>query len=69
MVNSGTYDVVYSKIGYYPQTILVSISSGVITTQDVQLVPLPPFDLTVNVLEQGTATPIIAAYVLLQAPL
>jgi hypothetical protein len=68
MANSGTYDVVYSKIGYYPQTILVSISSGVITTQDVQLVPLPPFDLTVNVLEQGTATPIIAAYVLLQAP-
>jgi choice-of-anchor B domain-containing protein len=68
MVNSGTYDVVYSKVGYYTQTIPVSISTGVITTQDVQLVAIPPFDLTVNVLEQGTAAPIIAAYVLLQTP-
>jgi len=69
MVDSGTYDVVYSKIGYYPQTIPVSISTGSITTQDVQMVPIPPYNLTVNVLEQGTATPIIGANILLQAPL
>lgn len=69
MVDSGTYNVVYSKVGYYPQTISVSMSTGVITTQDVELVPIPPYSLTVNVLEQGTASPIIDANILLEAPL
>ena len=58
MAVAGTYDVYYNKLGYYPQTISVSLTNGVITTQDVQLVAIPPYNLTVNVLEEGTNLPI-----------
>lgn len=58
MANGGTYDVTYSKIGYYPQTISTTIVNGVITTQDVQLVPIPPFTLDITVLEEGTNNPL-----------
>ena len=61
MAASGTYDVTYFKVGYFPQTITTTINSGVITTQDVQLVPIPPFTLTVNVYEFGSTTPIDGA--------
>ena len=33
----GTYDVEYSKVGYFPQTISVNLVNGIITTQDVVL--------------------------------
>lgn len=58
MANGGTYDVTYSKIGYYPQTISTAIANGVVTTQNVQLVPIPPFTLNITVLEEGTNNPI-----------
>lgn len=61
MAASGVYDVTYFKVGYFPQTISTTINSGVITTQDVQLVPIPPFTLTVNVFEFGSTTPIDGA--------
>ena len=66
---AGTYDVTYSKVGYYSQTITVTISSGVITTQDIQLVPIPTFNLTVNVLDMTSGTPVDAANVRLEANL
>tara|TARA_B110000046_G_scaffold186014_1_gene231374 strand:- start:4226 stop:6571 length:2346 start_codon:yes stop_codon:yes gene_type:complete len=46
---SGTYNVTYSKVGYEPQTISVSISQGDVSAQDVQLVPIEPFGLTIKV--------------------
>jgi choice-of-anchor B domain-containing protein len=51
---AGNYTVSYTKVGYFPQTVNVTISQGIITIQDIQLVPIPPFNLTVNVVEVGT---------------
>ena len=67
IVAGGTYDVTYFKVGYFPQTISVTITNGVITAQNVQLVPIPPFNLTVNVLEEGTNNPIDGANISLEA--
>ncbi len=61
IVNAGVYDVTYSKVGYFPQTISVSLSNGVIVNQNVQLVPIPPFNLDVLVLEEGSGNPIQGA--------
>lgn len=69
MAAAGLYDVTYSKVGYYPQTIQINLNTGVVTNQDVQLVPIPPFSLTVNVLEAATGNPIDAADVRLIASL
>ncbi len=44
-----TADVTFSKVGYYPQTVSVNLSAGVITTLNIQLVPIPPFNLDVHV--------------------
>lgn len=55
---AGAYNVTYSKVGYYPQTVSVNISNGVVTVQDIALVPIPPFNLDIIVLEQGTNLPI-----------
>lgn len=68
MANAGTYDVTYFKVGYYSQTISSSLVNGVITTQDVELVPIPPFGLTVNVYEFGTNAPIDAVDIKLMDP-
>jgi choice-of-anchor B domain-containing protein len=67
--NPGTYSVKYSKVGYFPQTVIVTLSQGQTTIQDIQLVPLPPFNLTVTVLEEGTLQPIPNAQILFSAPL
>jgi len=58
MAAAGSYDVTYSKIGYYPQTVNVSLANGVVTQQDIALIPIPPFNLDIIVLEQGTNLPI-----------
>lgn len=67
-VASGTYDVTYDKVGYYVQTIPTTLTQGIIVTQDVQLVPIPPYNLTINVFEDGTSTPISGADILLTVP-
>jgi len=69
IADGGSYDVQYSKVGYYPQTIAVTLVNGVITTQDVQLVSIPPYSLSVTVLETGTNNPIDGADILLEATL
>ncbi|MFZ9027780.1 MAG: choice-of-anchor B family protein [Crocinitomicaceae bacterium] len=69
MALSGTYDVTYFKVGYYPQTVSVTINSGVITTQDIALQPIPTFTLTVNVYDDVTSAPIDNADVRLSATL
>lgn len=69
IVSGGTYDVTYSKVGYYPQTHTLTLTNGVVTTHDVQLVPIPPYSLTVMVLEAGTNNPIPGADIRLDAAL
>lgn len=63
---SGTYDVTYSKVAYFPQTVSVTLTQGNTVTQNVDLVPIPPFALTVNVTEEGTGNPIIDADIRLE---
>lgn len=69
IAQQGTYDVTYSKVGYIPQTFSLTLTSGVITYQDVQLVPIPPYSLTVNVVEEGTGNPVMGADIELVADL
>lgn len=58
MAAGGNYDVTFNKIGYYPETVPVTLVNGQITVQDVQLIPIPPFTLDITVLETGTNNPI-----------
>lgn len=69
MVNGGMYNVTYSKVGYYPQTVPVSITNGVITTNNIQLTPIPQYSFDVNVFDNVTGNPIDAAKVRLEATL
>ncbi len=48
---SGIYNVEYKKAGYIPQTIQVTLSNGVVTTQNVQLVPATAFTITGQVVD------------------
>lgn len=56
--NGTTVDVTYSKVGFHPQTISVTLTNGVITTQDAQLVPINPFNLEINVVNASDNSPI-----------
>ncbi len=40
MLKAGTYDVTYSKFGFHPQTVTVTIQDRVATVQDIQLQPI-----------------------------
>lgn len=47
MAIAGTVDVLYSKPGYFPKTISgVVLANGIVTTQDVQLAPLPSYEIS-----------------------
>jgi len=58
---AGSYDAIYSHPAYISDTVYgVTLVNGQITVQDVQLVPLPNFDLLVNLDELaniGTVIP------------
>jgi choice-of-anchor B domain-containing protein len=56
----GVYDVAYEKYGYESQTISTTLTNGDTLIQDVSLVPLPDFGLTINV-EDENGDPIIDA--------
>lgn len=54
VATAGTYDVTYSKVGYYSQTITgISLTAGNTTIQDVQLQPMITFDFTGTVVDEG----------------
>lgn len=69
MLFQGNVQVEYSKVGYFPVIETVNLVQGQITFNDVQLVPIPPFNLTVLVTEQGTGNPISNAQIKLVHPL
>ncbi len=58
ILGENVYTVEYTKVGYYPQTIQLNLFQSVIQVQDIQLVPIPPYTLTVNVVEAGSGNPI-----------
>ncbi len=67
-VNANTYDVQFSKTGYYTKTISgVSLTNGVLTTLDVQLRCISCIAFTGHVKEAGTNNPIPGAQVLINS--
>ena len=68
MADAGSYGVNYSKVGYFPQTVNVSLTQGVVTNQDIQLVPIEQFDVTINVMNSA-GNPIPDAQISLTHPL
>ena len=59
VATAGSYDVVFSKIGFYPDTVFnVSLTSGNTTIVDVQLIPLIPFSFQVQVIDAISLNPV-----------
>lgn len=52
--HGGVAAVTYNKIGYYPETDNVILQNGIITTHNVQLIPIPPYYLTITVVDEET---------------
>jgi len=69
IASAGSYNVTFSKVGYFPQTISVNLVQASVVNLDIALVPIPPYAFDVVVLEEGTNTPIIGADIRLEADL
>jgi len=66
LADAGVFNVKYSAFGYYDSIVNTTFANGVLVTQNVPLRPVVPYSLTVNVVEQGTGSPIPNAKVLFQ---
>lgn len=69
IMGTGTYNVTFSKVAYFPQTVQVNLAAGNVTVQDVQLVPMPPYSLNIVVKESVTENPILGAQIKLEGQL
>ncbi|MFZ9612702.1 MAG: choice-of-anchor B family protein [Crocinitomicaceae bacterium] len=67
--NSGVYTVDFTKAGYYPMTLTVSLINGQLNTINVPLIPITPFFTNVTVLEYGTNAPISDANIRFSHPI
>ncbi|MDP5171136.1 MAG: choice-of-anchor B family protein [Bacteroidia bacterium] len=65
---AGTYEVEFSRYGYLTDTITATLSNGVLTIVDVDLVPLNRVPLSIVVKDAVTLQPIGGAQVRLIAP-
>lgn len=65
-VTAGVFQVTYSKIGYYPQTVEVTLVNGEVTIQDIVLEAEPTAVLTVKVVHETTGNPIPEATIRVQ---
>ncbi len=63
IATAGTYDILISKPGYEAQTIAVDLENGEVTNLNVALVPLVPFEVNGNVIDEATGEPIANAQV------
>jgi hypothetical protein len=68
MPGSGTYVINVNKPGYYPQTMQVNLIAGQTTTMNFNLLPIPPFNLQIKVVEQGSQTPLSNVQINLRHP-
>lgn len=66
-VTPGVQYVTFSKIAYYPQTIPVNFTNGTLLLDTIDLVPIPPFPLTV-IVEDPLGNPVINAQVRITTP-
>lgn len=61
--NGGVATVRYEKVGYYTEIDNVILQNGVVTTHDVQMIPIPPYYLTITVTDEDTGLPLSGASV------
>lgn len=62
----GSYDIIYSKAGYFSDTVTVSLVSATTVTQNVLLQPLPTSAYSGNVTNATTLAPIMGIQVLVE---
>ncbi len=65
---AGSYDIRFSKAGYYSRTVNVSLNNGVLTALNVLLVPIPTFAFSGTVTDSLTGLPVAGASVFLEGP-
>lgn len=64
IADAGTFDVVYSKFGFKPDTVFnLVLPAGQTTTVNVQLEPIQPFNLSGQLIENTSNTPIANAQI------
>jgi choice-of-anchor B domain-containing protein len=68
MPGSGSYVINVNKPGYYPQTMQVNLLAGQTTTMNFNLLPIPPFNLQIKVVEQGSMLPLSNVQIRLRHP-
>ncbi|MEO9533344.1 MAG: choice-of-anchor B family protein [Crocinitomicaceae bacterium] len=66
IASTGTYDVTFFKILYYPETVSVNLTQGTTVVEDVELTKIPQYNVTVTVLDAVTLNPIENAQVLFE---
>jgi choice-of-anchor B domain-containing protein len=66
---SGTYDVTFFKVGYFPKTEQVILINGQTSFKETFLTPIPPFFATVEVKDAQTNQSISDAHIKLSHPL
>jgi len=55
ILTPGNYNIRYSKVGYYPDTLFnVALSTNTVTTENVALVPLPVFTFNGHIQDNAT---------------
>ncbi len=69
IARSGNVAVTFSKVAYFPKTIVVNLNSNEWDTLEVELEPIPPFQVQIQVLETGTNNPILGAQLRFEADL
>lgn len=69
IVGDDSFSVTFSKVTFFPKTEIVELAQGVVTTLNVELDPMPPFDIAVHVVDAANGTPIVNANVLFRADL
>jgi choice-of-anchor B domain-containing protein len=67
-VLSGTKTVKYTKTGYAPKSLSYNMQTGQLISQNIQMVPLPPYNFTIKIVDQATNAPINNAQVRLINP-
>ena len=68
ILGTGMYSVTFNKVGYYPKTEIIDLFQGTIINLQTQLIPIPPFNLNIQVVESGTLNPIANAQIKLIHP-
>ena len=67
--HTGQANVLFEKVGYAPFSTTVNLVQGQEVVLDIQLTPLPPFNLQVNVADASNGAPIFDAKIKLSHPL